>query len=163
MDNNGHLLIVNLRLGEWGPSGNVREPLFTFRHPDILPRRFGLRTIVVEHQRSGSGALVVNFKRRIARQICRIILLHFGLVFFRFRFGKTRNPVVFMIFGFLDVSMTLETSYIWLWTHRIVSNNSRNILNHIHFSCKPQDSGKRFFFSERSEKTGTDKYWRSVQ
>ena len=30
---------------------------------------------------------------------CRIILLHFGLVTFRFLFGKTRQVMIFMFFG----------------------------------------------------------------
>ena len=38
-------------------------------------------------------------KKRVARKLRRIILLHFGLVTFRFHFGKTRKVSMFMIFG----------------------------------------------------------------
>ena len=37
--------------------------------------------------------------QRIAPKLRRIILLDFGLVTFRFHFGKIRKPVIFMIFG----------------------------------------------------------------
>ena len=39
----------------------------------------------------------VNFIERMAQKLCRIILLHLGLITFRFHFGKTRKPI--MIFG----------------------------------------------------------------
>ena len=55
----------------------------------------------------GLGAIfTVTFANRVARKFRRIILLYFGLITFRFHFGKAWKPFVFMIFGFLDVFMT---------------------------------------------------------
>ena len=46
------------------------------------------------------GAILAeSCKKRVARKLCRIILLHFGLVTSRIRFGKTRKPIIFMVFG----------------------------------------------------------------
>ena len=57
------------------------------------------------------GAMfLVNFVKNVAPKLCRIILLHVGLVTFRFHFGKARKPIMFMVFGFLDVSMTPKTN-----------------------------------------------------
>ena len=67
----------------------------------------------------------VSFKRRGAQTLCRIILLHFGLVTFRINFGKTRKPNMFMMSGFLVVFMTPQINYFKLWTHQITQNNSR--------------------------------------
>ena len=49
----------------------------------------------------------------------------FGLVTFQILFGKTRKVVIFMIYGFLDASMTPKTSYVSFWAHQIAPNNSR--------------------------------------
>ena len=35
-----------------------------------------------------------------------------------------------MIFGFVDVSMTLETDYVQLWIHEMIQNNSKRNPNH---------------------------------
>ena len=37
--------------------------------------------------------------KRIAQKLRIIILLHFGLVTFRFHFGETRKVIISMIFG----------------------------------------------------------------
>ena len=42
---------------------------------------------------------IVNVKKRVARKLHQIILLHFGLVSFRFHFGETRQPIISMAFG----------------------------------------------------------------
>ena len=42
---------------------------------------------------------IVNIIKRIARKLSIIILLHFGLVTFRIHFGKTREPIIFMVLG----------------------------------------------------------------
>ena len=39
------------------------------------------------------------------------VLLHLGLVTFRFHFGKIRTVIIFMIFGFLAVPMTPKTIF----------------------------------------------------
>ena len=59
-----------------------------------------------------------------------IILSHFGLVTFGFHYGRTPKPIMFMIFGFLDVSMTPKTNMIYRWRHKRIQNNSRKIPNH---------------------------------
>ena len=45
---------------------------------------------------------------------------------FRFHYGKTRKPVMFMISGFLDVSMTPRTTQVHLWRHQDTSKKPRN-------------------------------------
>ena len=47
----------------------------------------------------GSGAIsTVNIKR-LVQKLRRTILFHFGLGTFRIRFGRTRKPINFMVFG----------------------------------------------------------------
>ena len=46
------------------------------------------------------GISVVNIWERIAKKLCIIILLRFGLVTFRFHYRRTRKPLTFMIWGF---------------------------------------------------------------
>ena len=59
----------------------------------------------------GLGAIfTVNFKKRIAQKLRRIILLHFGLPTFGCHSGKTQKPFIFMIFGFWDMFMTPKTN-----------------------------------------------------
>ena len=41
----------------------------------------------------------------------KIVLFHFGQVTFRINLGKPRKVVIYMICGFLEVSMTPETNY----------------------------------------------------
>ena len=43
--------------------------------------------------------LMVIFRKRWARKLHRIILLHFGLVTFRSHFGKARKCFIFLVFG----------------------------------------------------------------
>ena len=43
--------------------------------------------------------LTVNIIKRIAQKLRRIILLHFGLVTFRFHYWETRKPITFIFFG----------------------------------------------------------------
>ena len=42
---------------------------------------------------------IINFNKRGAQKLHRIILLHFGLVTFRFHLGTLRKVIIFMIFG----------------------------------------------------------------
>ena len=48
---------------------------------------------------SEGGILIVNIMKRIARRLCRLIQLHFGLVAFRIQYWKIRKVISFMIFG----------------------------------------------------------------
>ena len=57
------------------------------------------------------GIYIVNFMKRVAQNLRRVILLHFGLVIARFHSEKTRKLIMFMMFGFLDVSMIPKTNY----------------------------------------------------
>ena len=56
--------------------------------------------------------IVIVFEKRMAQKLCIIILLHFGFVTFRVHFGRTRKPIIFMVFGLMDVSMTFKNSYL---------------------------------------------------
>ena len=66
--------------------------------------------------------------KRLAQKLRRIILLLFGLVTFRFHFGKTRKLMIFMVFGFWDVTMTPKTNIICLRRHQDTPINSIKIL-----------------------------------
>ena len=94
---------------------------------------------------------------RSSVELFYIILLHFGIVTFRFHHGRNRKPIIFMIWGFSDVSMTPKTNYDYLWRHQDTSNNQR----------KSQTTLKRYDlridhkigsqFSKVLEKTGSGK------
>ena len=59
------------------------------------------------------ATFLVNMIKRIAGKLRRIILLHFGLVTFRFHYGEPPEKIVLaMISGFLDVFMTPQTKYV---------------------------------------------------
>ena len=49
----------------------------------------------------GGGGVIfrVYSNSRIAEKLRRIILLHFGLVIFRFQYGRSRRVFIFMILG----------------------------------------------------------------
>ena len=47
--------------------------------------------------RVGGFIFIVNFKKRVAEKLRRIILLHLGLITCRFHFGKNRTPLIFMV------------------------------------------------------------------
>ena len=64
-------------------------------------------------------------KRRIT------ILLHFGRVTFRFYFGKIRDVFIFMIFGFLDVSMTPKANYLLILDTPNYFKSYKKIPNHL--------------------------------
>ena len=55
----------------------------------------------------------------------KVILLNFGPIAFRFAHGKNRIPLIFMISGFLGVSMTPKTNYVHLWRHQDTLANPR--------------------------------------
>ena len=63
--------------------------------------------------------------KRYGQKLRRILLLHFGSVIFQCHYGRDRKPFMFMISGFLDVSMSPKTNYVYLWRHQETSNNSR--------------------------------------
>ena len=68
--------------------------------------------------------------QRISRKRHRVILLPLGLVNFRFHYDKTLKPIIFMISGFSNVSMTPKSNIIYLWRHTDIPNNSRKKPNH---------------------------------
>ena len=59
---------------------------------------------------------MVNLWERYAQELRWIIVLHFGLVTFRFAYGKDRKPLISMISGFSDVSLAPKTNYLCLET-----------------------------------------------
>ena len=54
---------------------------------------------------------IVNIMKRIGQKLRIIILLHFGLITFRFHYRRSRTTLIFMILKFSDASMTPQTSY----------------------------------------------------
>ena len=77
------------------------------------------------------------------------MLLHFGFVTFRFHYGRTRKPVIFMIFGFWDASTTPKTNIIYLWRHQDTSTNTRKIPNPF-----------RKYYCQKYQKLGTRNCWK---
>ena len=71
---------------------------------------------------------------RYGQQLRRIILLHFGLVTFRFASGSARKPSISKISRFLDVSLSPNTNNLYFSRHQDISNNlgksifSKNII-----------------------------------
>ena len=66
----------------------------------------------------------VNIWKRIAQQLRLCVLLHLGLVTFRFHVGEIRKPIILMFFGSLDVSMAPKTNMIYLWRQQISLTNT---------------------------------------
>ena len=60
----------------------------------------------------GSGVIfTVNIIERLAQKLRRSILLHSGLITFRFNFGKPGRPHFSWFSDLVDVSMTPKTNY----------------------------------------------------
>ena len=58
------------------------------------------------------GAIfTANIIKRIARELRRIILLHFGLIFVWIHYWKNRKPFISWSQDLADVTMTLKTNY----------------------------------------------------
>ena len=70
---------------------------------------------------------LVSLWKRYGQKLRRIILLQFGLVTFRFVYGRDRKPIVSMISGFLDVS--LSPNQYFLWRHQDTLENPRKANN----------------------------------
>ena len=95
---------------------------------------FGMNRFPIEHpEKSGFGVwgvwgtnFTVNLKKRVAQKLRRTILLHFRLIPFRCLFGKTRKPIIIMIFGFLDESMTPKTNYSNFGDTKILQKNKKS-------------------------------------
>ena len=64
------------------------------------------------HVKSVRGVSVTRRRRRVFYYVCfydheqKSILLYFGLVAFRLHFGENPKTLIFMVFGFWDVSVT---------------------------------------------------------
>ena len=71
-----------------------------------------------------------NLIKRIAGKLQRIILLHLGLVTFRFAYGTNRKPITSMISEFLVVSLSPKTNITYLLGPHDTSNNPRRTPNH---------------------------------
>ena len=89
-------------------------------------------------------------------------MFHFGLVTFRFAYGKDRIPIMFMISGFLDVSLSPKTNIIYLLRPQGTSINSRKHFNEFKKSDvhKPQILEMGDF--EKFEKAGAEQSRRFV-
>ena len=65
---------------------------------------------------SEGAILTVNFEKRVARKLRRIILLHLRLITFGFHFGKTRKPFICMIFGLFGYVRDSQNQFLALET-----------------------------------------------
>ena len=72
---------------------------------------------------------MVKLWKRYAEKLRSIILLHFGLVTFRFAYGLWENPknLICMISGFSDVSPSPNTNTIYLLRPQDTSTNPGKI------------------------------------
>ena len=107
------------------------------------------------------GHLYGKFKEIYGQKLRSIILLHLGLVTLRFHYWTTVKPLIFMISGLMDASMTTKTNYSF-WRHPDTSNNSRQprfIFNKYMFepivfisgdTRRPQHFGNRSFWNFRN-------------
>ena len=75
--------------------------------------------------------MVKNIKR-LTQQLRMIFLLHFGQSTFRIHYGRSRKHIMFMIFGFWDVSMTPKTKYVYLRRHQDTPHNLTKSPNHFY-------------------------------
>ena len=66
----------------------------------------------------GGFIFTVSIMKRIAQKLRRSILRHLGLVTFRFHYWRIMKPLIRMIWGFSDVSMTPRTNIIYLRRHQ---------------------------------------------
>ena len=69
------------------------------------------------------------FEKKVAWKLRTIILLHFRLVAFWLHFGEPREVIVFIIFRFVDMSMTPKTYYVQLWRSVIFRKWNREVTN----------------------------------
>ena len=75
------------------------RPLIAEQLPDCQVhqvRRYGC--YLLKPVASSGLISIVNFQKRGAQELRRIILLHLGLVAIRFHLRKTRKSIIFMIF-----------------------------------------------------------------
>ena len=69
-------------------------------------------------------AFMVSLWKRYAYKLRGIILLHFELISFRFAYGRGLKPLISMISGVWDVSLSPKTNMIYLWRPQDTFNNS---------------------------------------
>ena len=75
------------------------------------------------------GTFMVNVWKSYGQKLRSIILLRFGLKLFDLIIAKTKKPIISMICGFLDVSLSPKTNMIYLWRHQDTLTNPRNSQN----------------------------------
>ena len=57
---------------------------------------------------------MVSLWKRYGKKLWSIILLQFELITFRFAYGRTLKPLIVMMLGFSDVSLSPQTNIIYL-------------------------------------------------
>ena len=83
----------------------------------------------------------VNFDKRVAQKLRRIIMLHFGLVTFRLHFGKTWKVFFFMIA--VERVHVSQNHFVELLIHQMIPNTQEKP-NHLrtYYFEKPLKSWK---------------------
>ena len=81
---------------------------------------------------------------------------------FSIRLWEHPNPLIFMISGFLDVTMTPKTNIIYLLRHQDSSNNQRTSPNHFHIYYFGNLNISEIICLKMVEKPSTEQSWRSV-
>ena len=98
--------------------------------------------------------------KRYASKLRCIILLHFELITFRFAYMRTLKPLLSMISGHLDVSLSPKPISFIFWDTRIPKQNPRTPNTCFILVCKTTNVEHRFFWNVG--KGGADNSRRSV-
>ena len=105
------------------------------------------KTLRTWGQRVWGGVFSCNYYKRLAQELRRIILLHFGLVSFRIHSGKTLKPFIFMILGPRGLDHDPQNQvFLILETPRYGNESQENPKSFKNmFFWKSQQSGNRPF------------------
>ena len=144
-------------VAKWSPCPSA------FRLPPLHPTTFlGDSGTSVEWPWVRGGHFTVHFKLWTAQKLLRrIILLHFGLVTFRFHFGKTRQVFILGILWLLDVTMTPKNQLFLTLDTPICIKYAKTIPNNFwNMFLEPIGFGKYFLecFGKDRDRTS----WRSI-
>ena len=95
------------------------DVLYSFTALQLFKALWGIRQKIRFWRLGGSGgAFYCKIKTLITPKLCRIILLHFGLITFRFHFGKSEQSSFFWFLDLVDMTMGPHTNYSWFYNSR---------------------------------------------
>ena len=101
--------------------------------------------------------IMVNLWKRYDQKLCSIIMLHSGLVTFRFGYGRDREPFISLISGFWDVSSTPHFFFGDTRRAQTIQERIPNIFGEIWLSFDKNSFVWEIPHFENVEKVGTEK------